>query len=50
MMKSFVWFSFDLGVRGAFEGMYEFLDSHEAKECGDNLGLYLISASTSVTA
>jgi hypothetical protein len=39
-MKAFVWLSFDLGVRGDFEGMYQFLDSHAAKECGDNLGAF----------
>lgn len=37
-MKAFIWLSFDLGVRGDFEGMYAFLDAHEAKECGDSLG------------
>jgi hypothetical protein len=36
-MKAFIWLSFDLGVRGDYEGMYEFLDTHGAKECGDSL-------------
>lgn len=36
-MKKFIWISFDLGVCGDFEGMYEFLDAHGAKECGDSL-------------
>ena len=36
-MKSLIWLSFDLGVRGDFEGMYEFLDSRSAKACGDSL-------------
>jgi hypothetical protein len=40
-MKSFIWLSFDLGVRGDFEGMYEFLDSHQAKECGDSVSAFL---------
>ena len=39
-MKSLVWLSFDLGVRGDFEGMYQFLDSHGAKECGDSVGAF----------
>jgi hypothetical protein len=39
-MRAFVWFSFDLGVRGDFEGMYQFLDSHGAKECGDSVGAF----------
>ena len=37
-MKKFIWLSFDLGVRGDYEGIYEFLDSHGAKECGDSIG------------
>src|SRR5947209_9892773 len=37
-MRVLVWIAFDLGVRGDYEGMYEFLDAHSAKECGDNLG------------
>jgi len=36
-MKSVIWLSFDLGVRGDYEGIYEFLDAHQAKECGDNV-------------
>lgn len=39
-MKAFVWMSFDLGVRGDYEGMYEFLDAHRAKECGDSIGVF----------
>lgn len=38
-MKSAVWISFDLGLRGDYEGMYTWLDQHEAKECGDNFAL-----------
>ena len=36
-MKKLVWISFDLGVSGDYEGMYAWLDSHGAKECGDNV-------------
>ena len=39
-MKTLVWLTFDLGVRGDFEGMYQFLDSHGAKECGDSVGAF----------
>jgi hypothetical protein len=39
-MKAFLWMSFDLGVRGDFEGMYEFLDTDQAKECGDSVGIF----------
>jgi hypothetical protein len=37
-MKVLIWLSFDLGVRGDFEGMYQFLDTYKAKECGDSVG------------
>ena len=36
-MKQMIWLSFDLGIRGDYEGMYSFLDNHEAMECGDNM-------------
>jgi hypothetical protein len=39
-MKHFIWLSFDLGVRGDFEGMYAFLDEHGAKECGDSMAAF----------
>ena len=36
-MKSAIWISYDLGVRGDYEGMYTWLDQHDAKDCGDSL-------------
>jgi hypothetical protein len=36
---STVWISYDLGVRGDYEGLYTWLDSHQAKECGDSLAV-----------
>ena len=39
MPKSKVWISYDLGVRGDYDGMYQFLDSHNAKEAGDALAV-----------
>lgn len=36
-MQQKVWISYDLGVRGDYEGMYAWLDDHKAKECVDNL-------------
>ncbi len=39
-MKNFVWVSFDLGVKGDYEGMYEWLDGHAAKECGDSVACF----------
>lgn len=39
-MVKFVWITFDLGIRGDFEGIYEFLDAHGAKECGDSVAAF----------
>jgi hypothetical protein len=36
-MKNAVWISFDLGVQADYEGMYAWLDEHQAKDCGDSL-------------
>ncbi len=36
-MKSAIWVSYDLGVQADYEGMYAWLDEHQAKECGDSL-------------
>lgn len=38
-MKRTIWISYDLGVRGDYEGIYTWLDEHEAEECGDSLAL-----------
>jgi hypothetical protein len=35
-MNSAVWISYDLGVQADYEGMYAWLDEHQAKECGDS--------------
>jgi hypothetical protein len=39
-MKCAIWISFDLGVKGDYEGMYMLLDSLEAKECGDSAAFF----------
>ena len=44
-MISTVWISYDLGVRGDYEGLYAWLDDHEAKECGDSIALLKYSHS-----
>lgn len=36
-MNSFIWMSYDLGVSGDYEGLYAWLDNHEAKECGNSV-------------
>ena len=35
-MKKAIWITYDLGVQGDYPGLYEFLDAHKAKECGDS--------------
>lgn len=37
MAKSAIWISYDLGVRGDYEGLYAWLDARDAQECGDSL-------------
>ncbi|MCK9423465.1 MAG: hypothetical protein M0Q38_12795 [Bacteroidales bacterium] len=36
-MKKSVWISYDLGIKGDYPGLYRWLDSHKAKECGNNV-------------
>ncbi len=36
-MESTIWLSYDLGVRGDYEGMYSWLENHGAKECGSSV-------------
>jgi hypothetical protein len=36
-MHKAIWFSYDLGVRGDYESLYQWLDQHEAIECGDSI-------------
>jgi hypothetical protein len=44
-MKKFVWLSFDLGVKGDYEGLYTWLDSQDARECGEYLAGFDFEAS-----
>jgi len=37
METGYFWLSFDLGLKGDYQGLYAWLDTHEASECGDNL-------------
>jgi hypothetical protein len=36
-MRVAIWLSFDIGLRGDYEGIYAWLDEHEAVECGDSV-------------
>ena len=47
-MTSTIWISYDLGVRGDYEGLYAWLDGHEAKECGDTLAVLKYPHTTSL--
>lgn len=40
-MKQRIWLSFDLGIRGDYEGLYAWLDDHDAKECGECLATFM---------
>lgn len=42
-MESLIWLSFDLGVSGDYEGLYAWLDDHQAKECGDSVASFRFS-------
>ena len=35
------WLSFDLGLRGNYDELYAWLDSHKAKECGDGVATFV---------
>ena len=39
-MKKAVWLSYDLGVRGDYTGLYEWLDNQNAKETGKNIAFF----------
>lgn len=32
-----IWISYDLGLKGDYEGLYAWLDNHHAKECVNSL-------------
>ncbi len=36
-MQQRIWLSYDLGLRGDYEGLYTWLDDHSARECSDNV-------------
>ncbi len=40
MKKKTFWLSYDLGLKGDYIGMYEWLDFKEARECGDSLAVF----------
>jgi hypothetical protein len=44
------WLSFDLGFMSDHERLFEWLDSNEAKECGENVATFLSKKSKSQIA
>ncbi len=36
-MKKAVWISYDLGIKGDYQGLYSWLDDKNAIECGNNV-------------
>jgi len=38
--KKVFWLSYDLGIKGDYTGLYTFLDSVNAKECGDSIAFF----------
>jgi hypothetical protein len=42
------WLSFDLGLRGNYEGLYEWLDNLNAKECGDSVATFVSDKNTEI--
>lgn len=46
MRKQKVWLSYDLGVQGDYEGLYEWLGEWGAEECGDSLAVFSYSYKT----
>lgn len=49
-MKRAVWVCFDLGVSGDYPGMYAWLDSAGARECGDNVAFVEYEAASDLLA
>ena len=44
-MKKTIWLSYDLGVNGDYEGIYSWLDTQGAKECGTSVAYLTYSYS-----
>ena len=36
-MNQVLWISYDLGVKGDYEGLYAWLEDHNAEECGNSV-------------
>jgi len=47
-MELTVWLIFDLGLKGDYEGLYYWLDSHKARECSNNTAVIKFPPSMSL--
>jgi hypothetical protein len=43
-MKTSVWLSYDLGIRGDYSGLYQWLGNLDAVECGNSVAFFKIDA------
>jgi len=43
MKKKTIWISYDLGVRGDYDGLYAWLDDKGAKECGSSVAVIKVA-------
>jgi hypothetical protein len=48
MPKRSIWLSYDLGLQGDYASLYQWLDAHDAKECGDSMALVNVEFSDSL--
>jgi hypothetical protein len=48
-MKRTVWLSYDLGIKGDYPGLYKWLDSHKAKECGNSTAYFIYEFKSEVS-
>ena len=48
MPKRSIWLSYDLGLQGDYASLYQWLDAHGAKECGDSMALVNVDYSDSL--
>jgi hypothetical protein len=42
-MQTRVWLSYDIGIRGDLEGIFQFLGRHKATECGGNSASFVFN-------
>lgn len=49
MKTQSVWLSYDLGVKGDYPGLYSYLDSYDAKECGNSVAYFKFKYKVNLT-